>query len=195
MIGLIPIWPRAQSAGRSADTSRAAWKRVLSSIKLLILDVDGVMTTGALAYCAAGNEEKTFYVQDGGAIGLWRKTGGSVAIISGRKAEAVEARGKDLGITTIVQGVLDKMPVYETICRQAGVADDEVSFVGDALLDIGPMRRCGYPIAVANALPRVKRVARYVTRRAGGEGAVAEAVERLLRHNGTWAEALTRRQV
>lgn len=180
--------------GRSAETSRAAWKRVLSSIKLLILDVDGVMTTGALTYCAGGNEEKTFYVQDGGAIGLWKKAGGEVAIISGRKSQAVAARAKDLGIATVVQGVLDKMPVYETICRQAGVSDEEVSFVGDALLDVEPMRRCGYPIAVANALPRVKRVARYVTRRPGGEGAVAEAVERLLRHNGTWPEVLTRRQ-
>ena len=169
--------------------------RVLPSIKLLILDVDGVMTTGALAYSATGNEEKTFYVQDGGAIGLWKKAGGKVAIISGRKSEAVEARGRDLGIATVVQGVHDKMPVYETVCRQAGVSDEEVSFVGDALLDIEPMRRCGYPIAVANALARVKRVARYVTRRRGGEGAVAEAVEQLLRHNGVWPEVLTRRQV
>ncbi len=181
--------------GSSAETSRAVWKRVLSSIKLLILDVDGVMTTGALGYCAAGNEEKTFYVQDGGAIALWKKAGGTVAIISGRKSEAVEARGRDLGIATVVQGVHDKVPVYETVCRQAGVSDEEVSFVGDALLDIEPMRRCGYPIAVANALARVKRVARYVTRRRGGEGAVAEAVEQLLRHNGVWPEVLTDRQV
>jgi 3-deoxy-D-manno-octulosonate 8-phosphate phosphatase (KDO 8-P phosphatase) len=182
------------SAGRSAETSRAAWKRVLSPIKLLILDVDGVMTTGALAYSAAGNEEKTFYVQDGGAIGLWKKAGGAVAIISGRKSKAVDARARDLGIATVFQGVLDKIPVYETICRQAGVSDEEVSFVGDALLDVEPMRRCGYPIAVANALPRVKRAARYVTRRSGGDGAVAEAVERLLRHNGTWSEVVPRRQ-
>ena len=152
------------------------------------------MTTGALTYCAAGNEEKTFYVQDGGAIALWKKAGGTVAIISGRKSEAVEARARDLGIATVVQGVLDKIPVYETICRQAGVSDDQVSFVGDALLDLEPMRRCGYPVAVANALPRVKRVARYVTRRHGGQGAVAEAVERLLRHNGSWPEVSARRQ-
>lgn len=194
MIALTQVWPRVQSVGRSAETSRAVWKRVLSSIKLLILDVDGVMTSGALAYCAAGNEKKTFYVQDGSAVGLWKKAGGTVAIISGRKSEAVEARARDLSIATVVQGVLDKIPAYETICRQAGVSDEEVSFVGDALLDVDPMQRCGYPIAVANALPRVKRVARYVTRRPGGEGAVAEAVERLLRHNGTWPEVLTRRQ-
>jgi len=165
------------------------WVHILSFIKLLILDVDGVMTTGALSYDAGGSEEKTFFVQDGGAIRLWQRTGGLVAIISGRHCPAVEARAKDLDIATVVQGVPEKLSAYQTICRRAGVTDEQVSFVGDALLDLEPMGLCGYPIAVANALPRVKRAARYVTRRRGGEGAVAEAVERLFRHNGTWSEA------
>ena len=125
-------------------------------------------------------------------MGVWGGAGGITAIVSGRESKAVNARAKDLDIQTVVQGVPDKMPAYETICQQAGMSDAEVCVVGDDLLDLEPMRRCGYPIAVANAVPLVKRAARYVTRRAGGKGAVADAVERLLRHNGSWSEAMAR---
>jgi 3-deoxy-D-manno-octulosonate 8-phosphate phosphatase (KDO 8-P phosphatase) len=164
----------------------------LATITLLILDVDGVMTDGRLPYEAGGCEIKTFYVQDGGALRLWQSAGGEVAVISGRQSPAVETRCKELGIRHLVQGVADKLPAYETIRRELSLKDEAISFVGDDLLDIPPMRRCGYPIAVANALPVVKRAARYVTRRAGGEGAVPEAIERLLRHNGAWSSALGR---
>jgi 3-deoxy-D-manno-octulosonate 8-phosphate phosphatase (KDO 8-P phosphatase) len=153
----------------------------VSKIKLLILDVDGVLTSGELPYTAAGgNEVRTFYVQDGGAIRCWQASGGVAALISGRESRAVLARAKDLGVDSVTQGVSDKLPAYEAICREVGVADAEVSFIGDDLLDLPPMRRCGYPIAVANAVPQVKRAARYVTRRRGGEGAVAEAIARLM---------------
>lgn len=160
------------------------------AIKLLILDVDGVMTSGQLPLGSDGSEIKTFYVQDGGAIRLWQQFGGRVAIISGRRSQAVLARAKDLDIAFVIQGVADKLPAYESICRENSMSDESVSFMGDDLLDIPPMRRCGYPIAPANALPMVKRVARYVTRRSGGRGAVAEAVERLLRHNNAWSTAI-----
>ncbi len=162
----------------------------MPAIRLLILDVDGVLTTGQLPYGPAGNEVKAFYVQDGGAIRLWYAAGGTVALISGRRCSAVVARANDLGIESVTQGVADKLPAYELICRDQAVSEQETGFVGDDLLDLGPMRRCGYPIAVANAVPLVKRAARYVTQRPGGEGAVAEAVERLLRHNGTWCETM-----
>jgi len=163
----------------------------LSLIKLLILDVDGVLTTGELPYDAGGNEVKLFYVQDGGAVKRWRAAGGQLAVISGRESPAVLSRAKDLGITSVTQGVADKIGPYEAVCRECCVTDDEVSVVGDALLDIAPMHRCGYPIAVANALPAVKRAARYVTRQYGGRGAVTEAIERLLRHNGTWSDVMS----
>ncbi len=152
------------------------------------------MTQGDLPYSAEGNEIKVFHVQDGGAVRFWNSTGGLTALISGRESPAVSARAKDLDIHVVVQGVPDKIPAYETICRNFGVSDAETSFIGDDLLDLEPMRRCGYPIAVANAIPRVKRAARYVTRRPGGCGAIAEAVERLMRYNGTWAESMERFQ-
>jgi 3-deoxy-D-manno-octulosonate 8-phosphate phosphatase (KDO 8-P phosphatase) len=166
------------------------WDGRLAKITLLILDVDGVLTDGVLPYDGSGDREKAFYVQDGGAVRLWQAAGGAVAIISGRESPAVVKRAGDLGIRFVRQGVANKLPVYEALCREIGADDRQVSFIGDDLLDIPPMRRCGYPIAVANAVPMVKRVARYITQRHGGKGAVAEAVARLLRHNGTWAEAM-----
>jgi len=161
-------------------------------IKLLILDVDGVLTTGELPYDADGSHQKSFFVQDGGAIRLWQAQGGLVAILSGRNAPAVRTRAEDLDIATVVQGVPDKVPAYETICRELGAAESGTAVMGDDLPDLPLMRRCGFPIAVANAHRYVKRSARYVTRRSGGHGAVAEGIEQLLRHNGAWPDAVAR---
>lgn len=160
-----------------------AGSHALAVIKLLILDVDGVLTSGELSYDDRGCLTKTFHVQDGGAIRLWQKAGGQVAIISGRASAAVTERARELQIDMVFQGAGDKLPAFEAFSRQAGVSDAETCFVGDDLLDIPPMRRCGYPIAVANAVPRVKREAKYITDRRGGDGAIAEVVHRLLRHN------------
>jgi 3-deoxy-D-manno-octulosonate 8-phosphate phosphatase (KDO 8-P phosphatase) len=157
----------------------------LARIKLLILDVDGVLTDGGLPYSATGNEIKVFNVQDGAAIRAWQAVGGLAAIISGRQSPAVDGRAKDLGIAYVHQSVAQKLPVYEALCRQLGVKDEEVCMIGDDLPDLGPMSRCGCPIAVANAVPLVKRAACHVTQRHGGDGAVAEAVRRLLRRNET----------
>jgi 3-deoxy-D-manno-octulosonate 8-phosphate phosphatase (KDO 8-P phosphatase) len=165
--------------------------RSVVPIKLLILDVDGVLTDGLLPYTAQGGDAiKTFFVRDGGAIRLWQSMGGVTGLISGRSSPAVAARAKDVGISLVFQGVKDKIPPYEAMCRSAGVDDDRTAFVGDDLWDLAPMRRCAYPIAVAQAAAVVKRAARYVTRRRGGDGAVAEGIERLLRHNGTWQAAM-----
>jgi 3-deoxy-D-manno-octulosonate 8-phosphate phosphatase (KDO 8-P phosphatase) len=158
----------------------------LSKIKLLILDVDGVLTAGDLPHDERGSEVKVFHVQDGSAIRRWQAAGGIAAILSGRQSEGVSRRAKDLDIASVKQKVTDKLPVYEALCKEYGVADAEVSAIGDDYQDLVLMRRCGYPIAVGNAVAAVKRAAVYVTRRSGGSGAVAEAVERLMRHNGTW---------
>lgn len=162
----------------------------LTPIRLLILDVDGVLTAGELPYEAAGNIEKVFYVQDGGAIRNWQRMGGQMAIISGRTSPAVTTRAKDLGVTHLHMAVTDKLPVFEALTTETGIAPSETAFMGDDLLDLAPMRRCGYPIAPANAVPIVKRAARYVTRRPGGAGAVHEAIERLMRLNGWWGELM-----
>ena len=152
-------------------------------INLLVLDVDGVLTDGKLAYGASGESGKSFFVVDGGAIRLWQAARGETAIISGRIQAAVEARARDLGIKYVFQGVADKEPVYSSIVARLGIDDANVAVVGDDMIDLPMMRRCGYPIAPGNAVPEAKRAARYVTRRSGGEGAVFEAIDRLMRHN------------
>lgn len=162
----------------------------MDSIKLLILDVDGVLTDGGLPYSADGSASKQFFVQDGGAMRLWQRMGGTISILSGRQSPAVETRAKDLGISLVMQGIADKLAACDELCRRAGVTDAQTCVMGDDLIDMPPMKRCGFAIAPANALPVVKRAAHYVTRRAGGEGAVAEAIERLLRRNGSWSAAL-----
>ncbi len=162
----------------------------MTPIRLLILDVDGVLTDGSLPYDERGNIEKPFYVQDGGAIRLWIRSGGLAAIVSGRTSPAVTTRAKDLGITHVHLAVTDKLPVFEALTKETGVAECEAAFMGDDLLDLSPMRRCGYPIAPANAVAPVKRAARYVTRRSGGAGAVHEAIERLMRLNNWWSGAM-----
>jgi 3-deoxy-D-manno-octulosonate 8-phosphate phosphatase (KDO 8-P phosphatase) len=150
------------------------------------------MTTGALPYTAEGNTDKTFHVQDGSAIHLWRAMGGMVAVLSGRSAPSVDARARDLGISLVVQGVQNKkVAAYEAICREAGVEDRNTAVIGDDLPDVPLLERCGFGIAVANARPQTKRAARYVTQREGGCGAIAEAIERLLRHNARNAETKT----
>lgn len=164
--------------------------RTVPKIELLILDVDGVLTSGALAYDGEGQRQTTFHVHDGGAIRLWRQSGGRVAIISGRRSPAVDRRAAELGIDHVTQGVTDKLPAYLDACRTHGVDDSVVCYIGDDLLDLGPMRRCAYPVAVAGAIPVVKRVARYITRRSGGAGAVGETIARLMRFNGTWSGAI-----
>lgn len=141
------------------------------------------MTDGGLPYTAEGNETKVFNVQDGAAVRAWQAGGGVTAIISGRQSPAVDRRAKDLGIAYVHQSVAEKLPVYEDLCRRLDVKDDEVCMIGDDLADMEPMKRCGYSIAVANAVPLVKRAACHVTQRRGGDGAVAEAVRRLLRRN------------
>lgn len=158
----------------------------IAAIELLMLDVDGVLTDGSLRYGAEGETGKTFFVQDGWAIKEWQACGGKTAIITGRDGEALRRRAADLGIRMFHQGVTEKLAAYERVRDSVGCPDDRIAVVGDDHPDIAPMRRCGFPIAVQNAVPAVKRAAAYVTRRAGGSGAIAEIVELLLRKKGLW---------
>ncbi len=162
----------------------------LALTTLLILDVDGVLTDGRLSYSGEGYEPKTFFVQDGYAIKLWQRCGGGVAIISGRQSWPVTQRAKELGIEQVHLGIDDKITAYEKVIASIGCNDEAVAYVGDDLPDLAPMKRCGFAVAVANAVGEVKRVADYITRRPGGAGAVAEVIELLLRKQGKWSQAV-----
>lgn len=160
-----------------------------TSIELLVLDVDGVLTDGRILSSVDGGWEKSFYVQDGCAIKLWSQLGGQIAILSGRSESALDRRAAELGIQTVVKGVSDKTAALEAMLSSSETDARCVAYVGDDLPDLGPMSRVAFPVAVANAHSAVKRSARYVTRRAGGRGAVAEVVEFLLRKQGRWSTA------
>ena len=162
----------------------------LTLIELLILDVDGVLTDGRVVTAPEGDGAKAFYVQDGCAIKLWQRCGGRVAILSGRGGEAVKRRAAELGIATVHTGVANKLAAYESILAAGGLTDSAVGYLGDDLPDLEPMARVGFPVAVANAHPAVKRAALYITRRGGGCGAVAEVVEFLLRKQKRWSRAM-----
>jgi len=161
-----------------------------AAVRLLILDVDGVMTDGRIWMDETGNRMRGFCVQDGTAIRLWQRAGLAVGVVTAKTSEAVARRVKDLDITLFVYGNENKLVGFERVVKDAGCSPREVCYVGDDVLDLAPMRRCGYPIAVANAVPAVKTEAAYVTARSGGEGAIHEVVEHLLRASGRWDAAL-----
>jgi len=158
----------------------------LAAIDLLILDVDGVLTDGRVTFGPDGPVERTFSVQDGCALKLWHEQGQRSALVSGRSSPVLEQRGRELGVTTVVQGADDKRAACERLLADWGADFARVCYVGDDLPDLGPMARAGLPVAVGNAVPAVKQAAEYVTRHRGGDGAVAEVVERLLRKQRRW---------
>lgn len=160
-------------------------------IRLIVLDVDGVLTDGTIFIDDAGRQTRGFHIQDGLGVTLWKAAGGQAAILTSKRSEAVMARARMLGIDLVEQGAEDKLPGFGRILTAAGVEAREAAYVGDDLLDAAVLRRAGYPIAVANAVDEVKQLARYVTRRQGGDGAVREAIEHLLKQQGQWQAALT----
>lgn len=161
-----------------------------SSIRLLVLDVDGVLTDGTIYMDDAGRQMRGFHIQDGLGINMWKAAGGQVALLTSKRSEAVMARARMLGIDLVMQGQEDKLPGLEQLLHTTGVSAAETAYIGDDLLDLVVMRRVGFPIAVANAVEEVKEIARHVTRRRGGDAAVREAIEHLLKSAGLWAAAL-----
>lgn len=161
-------------------------------IKLLILDVDGVLTDGRVVYCDDGRELKFFDSRDGHGMRMLMRTGVDVAIITGRVSKAVELRAADLGIATVYQKALDKTKAYEEIVAGRGLSDGHVCAVGDDLPDLPLMRRAGLAIAVPAAVDEVKREADYVTRQPGGAGAVREICTLIMQAQGTWQSVTAR---
>lgn len=163
-------------------------------IRLLALDVDGVLTDNAIYIGPVAGERvelKRFDIQDGLGLGLLRGTSIEVAWISGRLSEATALRAHELRIPILIQDAgARKVPALETLLAEKGMAWSEVAFVGDDLADLPVLRRAGLPIAVQNAVAEVKAVSRWVTTASGGHGAVREVVEALLRARGEWEAAL-----
>lgn len=163
-----------------------------SKLRLLVMDVDGVLTDGGIVVHSDGTESKRFHVMDGHRIKLWQRAGLEAAIISGRETKATALRGIQLGIERVLQGQKEKLPAFESLLESVGVSADEVVCVGDDLMDIPLVTRAGFGVAVANAAEELKHAADYVTSQSGGYGAVAEVIEMILKNNGKWDELMQR---
>ncbi len=146
-------------------------------LKLLILDVDGVLTDGRLFFDNSGTEYKCFHARDGHGIKLLRQTGVEVAVISGRKSESVALRMKSLGVELVYQGHENKIAAFNEIIQTLGISPDQAAHVGDDLLDLPLMVRTGLSIAVKDANPAVKEYADWCTETPGGQGAVREVCD------------------
>lgn len=164
----------------------------LGRIDLLVLDVDGVMTDGKIIVAPNGDEIKEFNVRDGAGIKYWRRAGKKVAIISGRKSQAIAIRARDLGADAVRLDAKDKMLAYEQILQELQVAKDRVAVMGDDLPDLPVMKQCAFPVAVADAVWEVKQAAAYITKLGGGQGCVREVVELILKQSGLWNQILSR---
>lgn len=156
------------------------------AIELLVLDVDGVLTDGAIVVDDRGVESKHFHVKDGGGIALWRRAGKKVAIISGRSAPCVEVRAAELGISPVVQGSSDKKASILGLIRELGLEAGQVCAMGDDLADLPMLSSCGLAACPGDASPEVVESAHLVSQFSGGRGAVREVIEILLKNQGAW---------
>ena len=162
-------------------TNRAL-ARKLRRIKMLLLDVDGVMTDAGLYYSANGVEMKRFNAHDGYGVVRAREQGLKIGIVTGRSTPIVDARAKDLNVEELFQGSTDKITAMKEILRRHALAPQEIAFVGDDLFDIPLLQSVGFSAAPRNARPEVKRIVDYVTRVKGGDGAVREIIDLILKH-------------
>ncbi len=163
--------------------------KLASKIKLLILDVDGVLTDGGLYYDPDGRVVKRFDVQDGLGIKIAQKAGLEIAVITGLKQPVVEKRVRELGIEEYHPGYHDKAPVLKEICKRMHIGLDEVAYLGDDWVDVTAMQIVGFPMTVPNARPEMFELSKWTTKNPGGRGAVRDAIDYLLRATGCYDEA------
>ena len=170
----------------SSDPRTEELARKVQSVKLLLLDVDGVLTDGGIVIDERGQEVTRFDVQDGHGIKLLQQAGIRVGLLTGRASRAVAVRAERLSIGLVYQNVTDKLRGYEKVKAEVGLADAEVAYVGDDMQDLPVLRRVAFAVAVKNAWSGLEAHADYVTTREGGHGAVREVAELMLRLTGRW---------
>lgn len=158
-------------------------------VRLLLLDVDGVLSDGGITVDGEGRETKRFHVRDGHGIRMMQRVGIEVGILSGRRADAVDVRAAELGISLVRQGEFDKVAAWKEILADRGVSAGETAYVGDDLVDLPLLRKVGFSATVADAEEPVRAAADYVSSRPGGQGAVREIIEFILRSGGRFEAA------
>lgn len=160
------------------------------NLRVAVFDVDGVLTDGTLYYLPSGEELKAFNVLDGHGMKMLQESGVKLAIISSRSSRCVEERARNLGIDLVYQGVSDKLDAFNALLGHCGVAADTCSFLGDDVVDLPVMQRCGLAASVPDAPAFVRRQAHYVTRARGGHGAARELCELIMQAQGTLSARL-----
>lgn len=164
----------------------------LKDIRLLLVDVDGVMTDGGIIYDGNGLETKVFNVKDGHGIKMLQRYGIEVGIITGRTSAVVDIRARELGIGLVYQGALRKLDCYDEIKQKSGLSDSQIAYMGDDVIDVPVMRRVAFAAAPSDGLAEARNVAHYVTICGGGRGAVREVCDLILKGRGLWGEVASR---
>ncbi|MEN6404989.1 MAG: HAD hydrolase family protein [Thermoguttaceae bacterium] len=159
-------------------------------LRLILSDVDGVLTDGGIVFDNQGIESKRFHVRDGLGIRLWRKAGYRFGLITHRSSNLVRMRAAELGIDLVRQGVDDKQAAVCAIADELRLAPSQVCYLGDDLPDLPAIRAVGFGVAVADACPEVRKAAHYVTQLPGGSGAVREVVELILKAQARWEDLI-----
>lgn len=160
----------------------------IETVRMLALDVDGVLTDGRIIINDQGFESKNFDVRDGHGLKMLMHYGIVIILITGRRSLVVEHRAKDLGISEVYQGIWNKVEIFEEVMKKLNLHPGQTAFVGDDIVDIPAMRRAGLAVAVNNAVKETKEVAHYVTKASGGRGAVREVCELILKARGFWQD-------
>jgi len=161
-------------------------------IALILSDVDGVFTDGGVIYDNQGIETKRFHIRDGLGVKLWRRAGGRFGVVTGRTSHIVSVRAAELGIDVVRQGAEDKLPAVREILAQLKLAPEQVCYIGDDLPDLPAMRYVGLSVTVADGAEELRQAAAVVTQARGGEGAVRETVELILKAQRRWEELVRR---
>ncbi len=162
------------------------YKTLAAKVRLVVFDVDGVLTSGQLFFGAEGEAIKVFHSQDGLGISAARRAGLKTAIITGRWTTMVELRSAELRIDAVYQGVVDKLAALQELLKKYSLTPEQVAYVGDDLNDLTVLSAVGLPCAVGNAVPEVKKAASYVAERSGGNGAAREILEMILKAQDKW---------
>ena len=165
----------------------------IAKVRLLILDVDGVLTDGRIIYDSEGRSLRFFDAQDGMGVRILLDAGIQTLLATILPSKAVEQRAKDMKVAECFQGVAPKTRILETVLEKYHIPKEEICYVGDDLVDLGIMKAVGFPAAVANACAEIKRIACYITEKEGGRGAVREIAELILKAQGRWEEIVEKK--
>jgi 3-deoxy-D-manno-octulosonate 8-phosphate phosphatase (KDO 8-P phosphatase) len=158
----------------------------LDAIKMLVLDVDGVLTDGTILVDSRGHESKSFSIIDGHGIKMWKRAGLKIAFLSGRASATTKHQAKELAVDFCLNGRRDKLKGLSELVKMCKIPPEQIAYVGDDLPDLPVIKCAGFSAAVANAVVEIKQAADYVTKKSGGQGAVREIIEYILKKTGKW---------